>query len=216
VSRPGPGGSTSRSWGVSRDGAIARFELDTGEPTPTLSPEILEELAAAIDREAASGGTAAIVASARPGIFAAGADLRAVRALSPAAGYRYARTGQSALVRIAGARCTTIAEIDGPCFGGALDLALSCDLRLASARSLFSHPGPRLGIVTGWGGTVRAPRIAGGGRARRLFRSGEVFSAEGALAMGLVDEVCAPAELRRRVEAAASSAVELAAYQLFR
>ena len=206
----------SRSWRVFRDGPIARFELDTGAPTPTLSPEILEELAAAIDREAASGGAAAIAACARPGIFAAGADLRAVRALSPAAGYRYARTGQSALVRVAGAPCTTIAEIDGPCFGGALDLALACDIRLASSRSLFSHPGPRLGIVTGWGGTVRAPRIAGAGRARRLFRSGEVFGAEAALSLGLVDEVCEPPELRLRAESAASAAAESTVYQLFR
>jgi len=206
----------SRSWRVSRDGAIARFELDTGAPTPTLSPDILEELAAAIDREAAAGGMAAIVASARPGVFAAGADLRMIRALSPADGYRYARTGQDALARIAGACCTTIAEIDGVCFGGALDLALSCDLRLASARSLFSHPGTRLGIVTGWGGTAHAPRIAGGARARRLFRAGEVFPAETALALGLVDEVCAPAELRARAETAASAAAERFAYQLFR
>jgi enoyl-CoA hydratase/carnithine racemase len=206
----------SRSWRVSRDGAIFRFELDTGAPTPTLSPEILEELADAIDRVAARGGTAAIVASARPGVFAAGADLRVIRELSPAGGYRYARAGQEALVRIAGARCATIAEIDGACFGGALDLGLSCDVRLASARSLFSHPGPRLGIVTGWGGTVRAPRLLGRARARRLFRSGEVFSADAALALGLVAEVCAPGELRRRAGSAASAASEISAYQLFR
>ncbi len=206
----------SRSWRLSRDGGIARFALDTGDPTPTLSPEILDELAAAIDREAGSGAVVAVVASARPGIFAAGADLRVIRALSPAAGYRYARAGQTALGRIAGTRCTTIAEIDGACFGGALDLALSCDLRLASARSLFSHPGPRLGIVTGWGGTVRAPRIAGVARARRLFRSGEAFDAGTALELGLIDEVCAHSELGRRVEAAASAASETPAYQLFR
>jgi enoyl-CoA hydratase/carnithine racemase len=206
----------SGAWRVSRDGAVARFELDVGAPTPTLSPEILDDLSRGIDRLAREGVSAALVASARPGIFAAGADLRVIRALSPPGGYRYARSGQEALVRIARSACATIAEIDGACFGGALDLALACDVRLATERSLFSHPGPRLGIVTGWGGTVFAPRLVGTARARKLFRSGEVFDAGTALALGLVDEVCAASEIRIRGAAAASAASEMTAYQLFR
>lgn len=198
----------SGSWRVSREGAVARFVLDTGRETPTLSPEILEELAARIERQAETGAAAAIVASSRPGIFAAGADLRAIRALSAAEGYRYARTGQEALSRFARAACTTIAEIDGACFGGALDLAMACDIRIASDRARFAHPGPRLGIVTGWGGTVAAPRRIGTARARRLFRSGEVFDAGGALRLGLVDEVTPSGELPARVRAAAAIAAQ--------
>ncbi|HET9793215.1 MAG TPA: enoyl-CoA hydratase/isomerase family protein [Thermoanaerobaculia bacterium] len=198
----------SGSWRVSREGAVARFVLDTGRETPTLSPEILEDLAAGIERQAETGASAAIVASSTPGIFAAGADLRAIRALSAAEGYLYARTGQEALSRVARAACTTIAEIDGACFGGALDLAMACDIRIASDRARFAHPGPRLGIVTGWGGTVDAPRRIGTARARRLFRSGEVFDAGGALRLGLVDEVTPSGELRERVRAAAVIAAQ--------
>lgn len=191
------------SWQVSREGPVARFVLDTGESPPTLSPEILGELAEKIDRQAAEGVAVAVVASSAPGIFAAGADLRVVRHLSPAAGYLYARTGQEALVRVARAACATIAEIDGACYGGALDLAMACDIRIASSRAVFCHPGPRLGIVTGWGGTVLAPRRIGTARARRLFRSGEIFDAPAARAMGLVDEVATSGDLSRRTASAA-------------
>ncbi len=206
----------SGSWRVFREGAVARLALDTGASTPTLSPALLEELASGIERAALQGASACIVASSRPGIFAAGADLRVIRGISPAGGYVYARTGQEALARIAGAACATIAEIDGACFGGALDLVLSCDIRTASDRSRFCHPGPRLGIVTGWGGTVRAPRLLGSGRARRLFRSGEVFDAGTALAMGIVDEVCSPEDLPSRALAIARRAAQVQWYQSFR
>ena len=204
------------AWRVSRVGAVARFVLETGASAPTLSPEVLEELATGIDRETARGAIAAVVASSVPGIFAAGADLRVIRELSPAGGYLYARTGQEALFRISRAAGTTIVEIDGPCYGGALDLAMACDIRLASDRARFSHPGPRLGIVTGWGGTVFAPRLLGTARARRLFRSGEVFDAPTALAMGLVDEVASPAALPGRVRAAALVASQAPVFQMFR
>lgn len=203
-------------WGILRDGPVARFVFETAGRPPTLSPEVLDALADAIDREAAAGARAAVVESASPGIFAAGADLRVIRELSPTEGYLYARTGQDALSRIARAACSTIVEIDGACYGGALDLAAACDVRFASSRAAFCHPGPRLGIVTGWGGTAAIPRRIGTGRARRVFRSGEVFGAFAALALGLVDEVTAPADLSRRVSDAASRIAQAPWYQRFR
>jgi len=204
------------SWRTSREGPVARFFLDTGERPPTLSPEILRELAGRIDREAAAGASVAVIASAAAGVFAAGADLRVVRELTPSVGYLYARTGQEALFRIARAACATIAEIDGACYGGALDLAMACDIRFASSRAAFCHPGPRLGIVTGWGGTVFAPRRIGVARARRLFRSGEVFDAPAAYSMGLVDELASSEDLSGRTASAARQISQGNWNQLFR
>ena len=85
--------------------------------------------------------------------------------------------------------CLTIATIDGDCFGGALDLILSFDLRFASARSRFSHPGAKLGIVTGFGGTSRWRRVIDANAARRLFIANEILDAEQALEIGLIDGI---------------------------
>jgi enoyl-CoA hydratase/carnithine racemase len=91
--------------------------------------------------------------------------------------------------RIATLPQLTIAAIDGPCFGGALDLALACDRRLSTERSIFAHPGTGLGIITGWGGTQRLPRLIGQGRALEMFFTAGRFTANEALRMGLLDEL---------------------------
>lgn len=76
--------------------------------------------------------------------------------------------------------------------GGALDLALSCDIRVASKDAVFSHPGGKLGIITGWGGTQRLPRIIGRSRAIELFATAGRYSSAAALEMGLVTSVVDP------------------------
>jgi enoyl-CoA hydratase len=200
---------SSASWRISREGAVARFALATADARQTLSPDILEELARGVARAASERAAVAVVESAHPGVFAAGADLRVIGGLSPVEGYAYARRGQDALVALSKSPCAVVAEIDGACYGGALDLAMACGVRIATARATFCHPGPRLGIVTGWGGTLFVRRLAGVGRARRVFRSGEIFSAEKARGLGVVDEVV-PAgswfERTREIEMALSQA----------
>ena len=104
----------------------------------------------------------------------------------------FSRLGQETFAAIERMRCLTIAAVDGDCFGGALDLILSFDLRFATERSRFSHPGAKLGIVTGFGGTSRWRRIIDSRAARRLFLLNEVFSASDALAVGLIDAIGEP------------------------
>lgn len=86
----------------------------------------------------------------------------------------------------------TVALIDGDCFGGALDLTLAFDLRFATPRSRFSHPGAKLGIVTGFGGTSRWRKVLTPAAAKQLFLANRVLSADEALAIGLVDRVGRP------------------------
>ncbi len=76
--------------------------------------------------------------------------------------------------------------------GGGLNLALACDIRLASANAVFAHPGARLGIITGWGGTQRLPRLVGKARALELFATARRVSSEEALAIGLVTQIHDP------------------------
>ena len=83
----------------------------------------------------------------------------------------------------------TIAFINGFCFGGGLDLALSCKERIAAPNAMFCHPGANLGIMTGWGGTQRLPRLVGEARALEMFLLAKRVDAQEALQIGLVDEI---------------------------
>ena len=84
-----------------------------------------------------------------------------------------------------------IAAINGHCFGGALDLALSCDIRIASLNARFAHPGAGLGIITGWGGTQRLPRLVGLANSFEMFFTASPIDAAHALEIGLIDEIVA-------------------------
>jgi len=117
------------------------------------------------------------------------ANIRELAQLDPESALRFSKFGQDLLQTIADARQITIAAINGYCMGGGLDLALACDIRVASTTAIFSHPGARLGIITGWGGTQRLPRIVGRARAIELFATGCRLSSETALSIGLVARV---------------------------
>jgi enoyl-CoA hydratase/carnithine racemase len=130
--------------------------------------------------------------SSRPSLFAAGADMAEMARFSASEAEAFARLGQELFDAIERLPCVTIAIIDGDCFGGALDLSMSFDLRFATERSRFSHPGARLGIVTGFGGTSRWRKLLDRPAARRLFLGNEVFSAHDALAAGLIDGLGEP------------------------
>jgi enoyl-CoA hydratase/carnithine racemase len=101
----------------------------------------------------------------------------------------FARLGQEVFAAIERLPFVTVAVIDGDCFGGALDLALAFDLRFATRASRFSHPGAKLGIVTGFGGTSRWRKVLTPAAAKQLFLANRVLTAEEALAFGLVDRV---------------------------
>jgi enoyl-CoA hydratase len=127
--------------------------------------------------------------SGRPSLFAAGADMAEMQRFGPWEAYEFARLGQELFETIERLPCLTVALIDGDCFGGALDLVLAFDLRFATPRSRFAHPGARLGIVTGFGGTSRWRSVLSRRAANQLFLANRVFRADEALELGLVDRV---------------------------
>lgn len=135
--------------------------------------------------------TLLIFRSGRSNIFAAGADMTEMSSFSGQEAMRFSELGQRVFAEIARLPFLTVAAIDGDCFGGALDLALAFDLRISAPRSRFSHPGSRIGIVTGFGGTTRWITAVTAAGARRLFLGNEVLTAEAALEVGLIDEVAA-------------------------
>ena len=127
--------------------------------------------------------------SGRPNLFAAGADMAEMQRFTPWEAYEFARLGQELFDDIERLPCVTVALIDGDCFGGALDLVLAFDFRFATPRSRFAHPGARLGIVTGFGGTSRWRKVLTRRAANQLFLANRVLSASDALEIGLVDRV---------------------------
>ncbi len=134
----------------------------------------------------------AVVITGTDDVFASDADIRELAQLDPAAALEFSKSGQGLFQTIADARQITIAAINGYCMGGGLDLALACDLRVASKTALFAQPGARLGIITGWGGTQRLPRIIGRAHTLEVFTTARRFTAHEALAFGLVSEIRDP------------------------
>jgi enoyl-CoA hydratase len=123
---------------------------------------------------------------------AGGADMNEMRQFTAPDAEEFSRLGQETFAAIERLPFLTVAAIDGDCFGGALDLALAFDLRYATPRSRFSHPGAKLGIVTGFGGTTRWRKSMTPAAARRLFLLNDVLTAADAHAAGLVDVIGEP------------------------
>ena len=145
------------------------------------------ELTAAI-RELA-GSNLPLVITGNDKFFSAGADLREIAALTGPEALEFSRTGQKLMDLIAAFPALVCAAIRGYCMGGGLDLALACQYRVAAPHAIFGHRGAALGLITGWGGTQRLPRLVGKARALQMFEAAEKVSANEALRVGLVDAV---------------------------
>ncbi len=121
--------------------------------------------------------------------FSVGADLNEIAALTGPEAYQFSAIGQTLMNAIASYPAPVIAAIEGHCMGGGLDLALACHRRIAAPHAVFGHRGAALGLMTGWGGTQRLPRLIGKGRALELFIAAEKVSASRAFEIGMVDAV---------------------------
>src|SRR3954471_23441613 len=121
--------------------------------------------------------------------FSAGADLNEITALTGPAAFEFARMGQRLMRLVDDFPAPVVAAIAGYCMGGGLDLALACDRRIAAPNAVFGHRGAALGLMTGWGGTQRLPRLIGKARALQMFLAAEKLHAADALRIGLIDEI---------------------------
>jgi enoyl-CoA hydratase/carnithine racemase len=121
--------------------------------------------------------------------FSAGADLDEITALTGPTAYEFAAMGQRLMNMVAAYPAATFAAVEGYCMGGGLDLALACRHRVAGPHAIFGHRGAALGLITGWGGTQRLPRLIGKARALEMFVAAEKVTAKQALRIGLVEAV---------------------------
>lgn len=173
-----------------------------------VSPDGLNRLTPALLREIAllpevHGEARGFVLTGNARCFSAGANLNDIAGLAGAEAWRLGREGQRWLGRIAAA--PIVAAVAGACMGGGFDLALACRARFCTPDAYFGHHGARLGLVTGWGGTQRLGRLLGAAAALEHLAAAEGWSAEAALASGLVRALCEPDELLARAAAAAAA-----------
>ena len=164
----------------------------------TLSP-LFEEVHAAL-----SSNIRCLGITGEGGSFAVGADLNEIGDLTPSTARAFSQQGNRIFRLLEGSDTAVVAGIDGFCLGGGLDLALAADWRVASDRSVFGHPGADLGLITGFGGTQRLPRLIGQRSAARYLYTAQRMKAEEAYLQGLVQEVCSAEKFldcfRSRVE----------------
>ena len=171
-------------------GAIAVLTFNRPAQLNRLTQATMAELATILAKLRKQNELCVLIVTGAGGVFSAGADLNEVAALDPTTAYDFSRRGQALLASLGEAAPVTIAAIDGYCLGGGLDIALSCDLRYATPRSSFQHPGAHRGIITGWGGTQRLPRLIGVDEARRLLITGDRIDAQEAFRIRLINQIC--------------------------
>lgn len=184
----------SSSLRASRVDDLLLLQLHSPDGLPRLTRSVVEELDDELARAAAEARPRGIVVTGTEQAFAVGASLEEVGALDALEGLRFAALGQRLLRRVETSPAPVVAAIRGHCLGGGFDLAMACHLRIAARDARFGHPGGSLGLITGWGGTQRLPRLIGPARAMDLLASGRIVTADEAYAVGLVSAVVAPQE----------------------
>ena len=185
----GPGQTEGPRIITELNGAEAVIRINHPARRNALSTATLQELDAAVSAVIALSSISTIILTGTGDVFSSGANIREIQSLTPITAKEFARRGQRLFQKIADAPQQTIAAINGYCMGGGLDLALACDFRCASHNAVFAHPGAQLGIITGWGGTQRLPRLIGEALALEIFMTARRVSSREALEIGLVDRL---------------------------
>ena len=176
-------------------GAVAVLTIDRQEALNALNTQVLCDLEAAIAQVEESKDVRAVVLTGAGRSFVAGADIAEMKEFSSVDGKRFGVHGGGVFLRLENLAVPVIAAVNGFALGGGCELAMACDIRLASEKAKFGQPETGLGITPGFGGTQRLPRIVGISKAMELILTAKTIGAAEAKEIGLVSEVYAPEEL---------------------
>jgi enoyl-CoA hydratase len=193
---------------VEREDGIAVLTIDRQEKLNALDPQVTEEIGQALLELEAEGPRAIIVTGAGERSFVAGADISAMRVMSPLEAKRFSEIGHAAMALLDRSPVPTIAAVNGYALGGGCEVAIACDLRIAAENATFGFPEVTLGILPGMGGTQRLPRLVGPAFAKELILTGRRIGAREAREIGLVNRVVPQGEA---LKAARELAAEIAA-----
>ena len=188
------------------DNYIATIVINRPDALNAMNNVVVAELKKAMEECVKNSGVGVIVITGSgEKAFVAGADIKAMQKMSGRQALEFSREGQEMTMVIENSPKPVIAAINGFALGGGCEIALACDMRIASENAKFSQPEVALGIIPGWGGTQRLPRLIGKGRAIEMIASGEMIDAEEALRIGLVNHVIPQPELMEKVHILAKS-----------
>jgi enoyl-CoA hydratase/carnithine racemase len=197
------------------DGPVHRLTLNLPARRNALTPGIARGLAQEIEEIQESGHARVILLAGAGGHFCAGLDLHWLRSLGESPPISDLQHGladfQSAVLAIVRCPIPVVAVVQGTAAGFGFDLALACDMRLAGSSATFTSAFARIGLVPDGGSTFTLPRLVGVGRAMRLLMTGETVDAQGALSIGLVEEVIEDSELDTGVRRTVNALLEAAA-----
>ena len=171
---------------------IATITVNRPDKLNALNDATIVELGAAIDEANARDDVGGVLLTGAGRSFVAGADISELESQTPLLATARARAGQMIFRRFETSPKPTVAAINGFALGGGCELAMSCHMRIASESAKLGQPEVKLGIVPGYGGTQRLPRLIGRGAALRLLLTGEMVNAAEAFRLGLVDHVVSP------------------------
>ena len=176
-------------------GPIGILTMNRPEALNALNEQVLRDLDAALDQAAAQDDILVLVLTGAGRSFVAGADIAQMKDLSPMEAKRFGLFGNGVFLKLENFPKPVIAAVNGFALGGGCELAMSCDIRVASEKAKFGQPEVGLGITPGFGGTQRLARIVGTSNAMELILTAKTISAAQAQAMGLVSHVYPPEEL---------------------
>jgi len=177
-----------------RPGAVAIAWL-ANAPMNSLSPQVVKDLQSVWEKVKSSGTRVLVFASSNPMLFCAGADIKAFTTMDEASGAELINGAHDLFREFGSAGIVTIAAVNGLAFGGGCELAMACDVRIAARSAMFGQPEIKLGIIPGFGGTQRLPRLVGTNKALEMNLVGDPVLADEAYELGLVNRLVEDHEL---------------------
>ncbi|VBB07035.1 enoyl-coa hydratase/isomerase signature [Lucifera butyrica] len=179
-----------------KDNGIGMITINRPKALNALNGATLSELDALCDQLAKDNSVkVVIVTGSGEKAFIAGADITEMQPMSAVEGRNWGKFGQAVFNKLENLPQPVIAAVNGFALGGGCELAMACDIRIASEKAKFGQPEVTLGITPGFGGTQRLPRLVGKGRAKELLYTGDMIDAAEAYRIGLVNKVVPPEEL---------------------
>ena len=180
---------------------VATLTVNRPDKLNALNDATIAELGTAIDQIRVDDSVAGVLLTGAGRAFVAGADISELSNQSPVLAKARARAGQDVFRRFETSPKPVIAVVNGFALGGGCELAMACHIRIASEAAKFGQPESKLGLLPGYGGSQRLPRLVGKGRANQLLLTGEMIDAAEAYRIGLVNKVVAPDQLMNEARA---------------
>ena len=200
------GGMTYHKLTIECRNRVGYIRMGSGSRFNKLTITTLRELKHALSQLEDDGAVTCIVLTGYPGeSFAVGADIGQMVKFGAGDAFAFAELGQSLFAAMEACPKPVIGALNGITMGGGCDLALACDIRIASDALVYAHPGAKLGIITGFCGTQKLPRLLGRNVAREIFMTSEPYDADHALRVGFANRVYERTEFWQQVETLAET-----------